>query len=76
MACTGEARCDSDDGGTVVATGWLGVGGGDGTARSQCVGTQGAKPYWWTSNGKETQRAVTSAVAEYDWLWPPVVVKW
>jgi hypothetical protein len=58
VACTGEVRCDDDDGGTVVATGWLGAGDGDGTARSQCVGTQGAKPCWWASNGKETGQTV------------------
>jgi hypothetical protein len=46
VACTGEARCGGDDGGTVVATGRLGAGGGDGTTRSQCVEAQGAKPCW------------------------------
>jgi hypothetical protein len=43
VAGTGEACCDDDDGGKVVATGQLGAGGGDGTARPQCTGTQGAK---------------------------------
>jgi hypothetical protein len=58
VACIGEARCDGDDGGTVVATGWLGAGGGDGTARSQCARTQGAKPCWWVSNGEEMGQMV------------------
>jgi hypothetical protein len=58
VACTGEACCDGDDGITVVATGWLGAGDGDGMARSQCAGTQGAKPCWWASNGEETGWAV------------------
>jgi hypothetical protein len=43
VAGTDEACYDSDDGGTLVATGRLGAGGGDGTARPQCAGTQGAK---------------------------------
>jgi hypothetical protein len=43
VAGTGEACCDGDDGSKVVATGRLGAGGGDGTARPQCAGTQGTK---------------------------------
>jgi hypothetical protein len=34
VACTGEVRCDDDDGCTVVATGWLVADGGDGTSLS------------------------------------------
>jgi hypothetical protein len=42
----------------VVAIGWLGAGGGDGTARSQCVGLKAPIRAGERVNGEEMRRAV------------------
>jgi hypothetical protein len=58
VVSTGDACRGGDDG-----TQWQrdgSVDGGDGMARGRRkgTGTQGAKPWWWVSNGEATGRAV------------------